>query len=157
MMEQPPRGGRLGRTALNAVLGHYAAHPPADRSLPALPETARIVLAAQPYIDRNLGKPIPVSALASSANTSPRTLYRDFSAVLGDTPQGYIRRLRLHRVRRRILAADDPARTILAAARRTGLENNMGRLAAHYRELFGESSSVTLARRRAHSEDTRLT
>ena len=145
-------GSNLGHAALGAILAHYAADPTAGRPPAALPEPARIVRAAQAHIDRNLGAPILVGALAAAADTSSRTLYRAFAAVLGDTPQGYIRRLRLHRVRRRILAADDPARTVLAAARRTGLESDMGRLAVHYRELFGELPSATLARRRAHVE-----
>jgi AraC-like DNA-binding protein len=145
-------GRSLGHAALGAILAHYAADPAGGRPLAALPEPARIVRAAHAYIERNLSAPILVGALAEAADTSPRTLYRAFSAVLGDTPQGYIRRLRLHCVRRRILAADDPARTVLAAARRTGLESDMGRLAVHYRMLFGESPSATLARRRAHME-----
>ena len=152
----PSARSGLGRAALDAMLAHYMLDPAGRRPLPALSEAARSVRAARACVDRDPGAPISVEALAAAAGTSRRTLYRAFARVLGDTPQGYVRRLRLHHVRRRLLAPDAPARTVAAAARRSGLESDLGRLAGHYLALFGEPPSATLARRRAHVEETGL-
>lgn len=145
---------RIGRDALRVILNHYAAQPLQDA--PELAGDARVVRLAEDYIRHNLASPISTSELVAAAGTSPRSLYRAFGAVLGDTPQGHVRRLRLHCVRRRLLATDQPTCTVVDAARRLGLARDMGRLSLHYRELFGEPPSATLARRRAYVEGARL-
>jgi AraC-like DNA-binding protein len=130
----------------------HAATLPIGRSAEPVTGHARLVQAADRHIRRDLGAPISTAALAEAAETSRRSLYRAFATVFGETPQGYVRRLRLHRVRARLLAPDSPAVTVTSAAERLGFEHDMGRLASRYRELFGETPSATLARRRMRSD-----
>lgn len=146
----------LGRTALMAILEHYMTHPPKRDNAGDLRGGARIVHLAQAFIRDNLAAPITTEALADAAETSPRSLYRAFSTILGDTPQGYVRRLRLHRVRHRLLSASQPACSIVAAARPLGLDGDMGRLSVRYRTLFGEPPSATLAERRLRDKSLKL-
>lgn len=117
---------------------------------------AGIVRRARAYIEGNLGSPIAADALAAAIGVPRRTLYRAFAEVLGDTPNGFIRRLRLHVVRQRLLLASPPACTVRAAARPLRLDTDMGRLSLRYRELFGELPSATLARQRLGPSDAFL-
>lgn len=152
--DAPAWPGPIGQAMLAAVLPHLALAPAAA----AARETGatRIVAAALDYIADNLASPITTEALAAAAATPRRTLYRAFADVLGDTPQGHVRRLRLHCIRRRLLAPDQPACTVVAAARSLGLDHDMGRLSQRYRALFGEPPSATLARRHSAVEAAQL-
>jgi transcriptional regulator GlxA family with amidase domain len=82
--------------------------------------------------------------IASAAYTSRRTLYRAFADILDDTPQTYVRRLRLHRIREDLASDAEKACTITIVANQWGI-SELGRLAGWYRELFGERPSETLA------------
>lgn len=148
-------GGSAGACGIGWLVKHAAMVPPGG-SGGAVAGLAGLVHAADERIRRDLGAPVSTAALAEAAGTSPRTLYRAFAAVFGDTPQGYVRRLRLHRVRARLLAPDEPATTVTRAAERLGFEHDMGRLSVRYRALFGETPSATLARRRARERRRQL-
>jgi transcriptional regulator GlxA family with amidase domain len=117
-------------------------------------EQARIVRDARQYIRKNIARPISLEALTTAAHTSPRTLFRAFSEVLGDTPQNYVRRLRLHRIRRELLSKCET--TVSAAAHHWGIGQDMGRFSRNYRNLFGENPSSTLAQGRALRLDDTL-
>ena len=117
---------------------------------------ARIVHRAREYIRENLTAPISMDELAQVAETSRRTLHRAFLEVLGDTPQRFVRRLRLHRIRRELVSGAGVGRTIGAVARSWGAGTDLGRLAARYQQLFGESPSTTLANRHRRSRSETL-
>ncbi|PZQ46246.1 MAG: ethanolamine operon regulator [Rhodovulum sulfidophilum] len=108
---------------------------------------ARIFSQARRYIEEHLDAPIPVEALAAAASTSRRSLHRAFLSMVGETPQAYVRRLRLHRFRYDLAAEAEASCTVTMAATRWGM-GEFGRIAGRYRELFGELPSETLARRR---------
>jgi AraC-like DNA-binding protein len=105
----------------------------------------RIVARARAFIHEHLDQPLSVEMIASAAATSPRTLHRAFHTVLDETPYSYVLKLRLHRIRHELVTDAEAACTITMAAQRWNVAA-MGRLAAWYRDLFGELPSQTLKR-----------
>ena len=67
---------------------------------------------------------------------------------MGETPQQFILNLRLNRIRRELVhSEEEEERTVTVVSMRWGI-TELGRLAARYREQFGELPSETLRRRR---------
>ncbi|HEY7296905.1 MAG TPA: helix-turn-helix domain-containing protein [Xanthobacteraceae bacterium] len=133
------RQPEIGRAMLRMVVSHYLRLPPSEDGRVHLQRPARIVHRAREYIRENLTAPISIDALAAAAETSRRTLYRVFLEVLEDAPQSYVRRLRLHRIRRELISATEATCTVSAAGRHWGFGGDMDRLSGTYRELFGET------------------
>jgi AraC family transcriptional regulator len=73
-------------------------------------EYARRIGAALQFIDANLGDDIPLATLATVACFSPFHFHRIFSALVGEPPAEYVRRLRLEKAAR--LLAFDPSSTV---------------------------------------------
>jgi len=84
--------------------------------------------------------------LCAQAGVSQRTLEYAFRERLGVSPMEFVRRLRLHGVRRALLAASRGDETVASIAMTFGFYQ-LGRFAAQYRALFGELPSATLTRR----------
>lgn len=144
---------RIGDRLLWAIIGCYAEAGEADIVQPS--GQGQIVREACKYIGRNLAGAISTDALSDATSASRRTLFRAFSKLLGDTPQDYIRRLRLHRIRRDLISMTTT--TVSGAAHQWGVGQDLGRFSRDYRELFGENPSVTLALgRELQRNDTRL-
>ncbi|MGY4230751.1 AraC-like DNA-binding protein [Bradyrhizobium sp. USDA 4503] len=137
----------IGRRMLRTLVCHYAQLPDIGDGRMRPVGQALIVHEARDYIRRHLTSTISVDDIARAAQTSPRTLFRAFSEILGDTPRDYIRRLRLHRIRRELLS--NRTTTVSLAAQNWGMAGDLGRLSKNYRELFGEFPSSTLASARA--------
>lgn len=74
-----------------------------------------------------------------------RTLTRGFRNRHGVGPIGYLRRLRLDRAFRDLLAADPAKATVTEIAFKYGFYS-LGRFSAAYRRAFDESPSETLRR-----------
>ncbi|MGY4472807.1 helix-turn-helix domain-containing protein [Bradyrhizobium sp. USDA 3364] len=147
LFEPRPTGGNkltIGNELLCVVLNHYATFPQIRRGQVHPGGAAEIVLTAREYIRRNLDRPISVDILSEVAGTSRRNLYRVFSEVLGDTPQRYVRRLRLHQIRRELISLSG-THTVSDAAHNWRMGSDLGRLSRNYRQLFGENPSATLA------------
>jgi len=106
----------------------------------------RIVARARGYIDAHLDSPIAIEDLVSASYASRRTLYRAFAETLDETPQSYILKLRLNRIRADLAEQHEAMRTVTVVSNRWGIPE-LGRLAARYREQFGELPRETLARR----------
>ncbi|MBZ5538496.1 MAG: AraC family transcriptional regulator [Acidobacteriia bacterium] len=66
-------------------------------SLRTQKEYARRVNAALDFIDSNLAEEISLAKLASIACFSPYHFHRIFSALVGEPPAEYVRRLRLEK------------------------------------------------------------
>jgi AraC-like DNA-binding protein len=92
------------------------------------------------YLRDNLERKIVLSDLVRAAGISQRTLQKQFRQVLGISPVGYLRRLRLIAARQEILHADCASITDIAT--RFGY-SHLGRFAADYRRCFGETPSAT--------------
>lgn len=136
----------LRETMLPAVLAHFWRYPEGGGERVDPRGRARIVRRALDYIRENLAEPLSMEVLVRETETPRRTLYRAFVDILDDTPQGFIRRLRLHRIRRELILG--AGRGIAPVARAWGTGTDLGRMAARYETLFGESPSMTLAARR---------
>jgi AraC-like DNA-binding protein len=109
-----------------------------------------VVRRARTYILEHLAESITPDTLAQAALTSRRTLFRAFAEILGDTPQVYVMRLRLHRIRHDLASDEERACTVALIANQWGI-SELGRMARRYRDLFGEFPSDTLAKERPHT------
>jgi AraC-like DNA-binding protein len=113
----PGRGGTGPRpAALQRALAHIEAHADLDPTL---------------------------DDIAAAAGVSARTLQQAFRKHLGSTPLGHLRRVRLERVHRDLLAADPARDTVGRIAGRWGFTDG-GRFARAYREVHGQPPSRTL-------------
>jgi len=89
--------------------------------------------------------PLHVTDLCVAAGVSERTLEYAFNEVMGLTPVNYLIRLRLHRVRQALLAANHGSSTVSAEALRWGFWH-FGEFSRAYKKCFGELPSKTLRR-----------
>lgn len=137
-------GGVAVNELLSALIDHLGRSPTDHTRRVSRNQHARIVHRARTYIHEHLAEPISLDAIEAAAFTSRRTLYRAFADILNDTPQTYVRRLRLHRIREGLAGDAEKACTITIIANQWGI-SELGRLAGWYRELFGERPSETLA------------
>jgi AraC-like DNA-binding protein len=103
----------------------------------------RIVDAAERHAITHAGERVQVSDLCRVADVSERTLEGAFMEVTGMSPVAYLRRLRLHRVREELLAAEPRSTRVSAAALKWGFWH-FGEFSRAYKQCFGESPSVTL-------------
>ena len=87
-----------------------------------------------------------VSDLCRVAGVSERTLEYAFRDVMGMTPVTYLIRLRLHRVRRALLAATQGTTTVSIEALDWGFWH-FGEFSRAYKDCFGELPSDTLRQR----------
>jgi AraC-like DNA-binding protein len=83
--------------------------------------------------------------LAAEVHLSVRALQEGFQRDLDTTPMRYLHRIRLHRAREVLQAADRDATTVGAVAVGLGILHR-GRFAAAYQAAFGEKPSATLNR-----------
>ena len=83
--------------------------------------------------------------LAGILEVSRRTLYYAFNQWLGMGPNAYFEILRLHGVRKRLLAGKAPITRVTDVANELGF-NHLGRFSGQYYRLFGEYPRETLAR-----------
>jgi AraC-like DNA-binding protein len=85
------------------------------------------------------------TTLSAVAGVSPRTLEYAFRENLGLSPGAFVRQLRLHALRRELLANRLGESSVTELAYHLGF-TQLGRLAGDYRRVFGELPSATLAR-----------
>jgi AraC-like DNA-binding protein len=99
---------------------------------------------AAEFIDAHAGRPVTATEIAAAAGVTARALQYAFRRHYETTPTGYLRRVRLERAQRQLLAAD-PATgaTVAEIARRWGWANPAN-FAAAYQKQYGVSPSHTL-------------
>ena len=97
------------------------------------------IIAAQDTARLNIGN------LVEQLGVSRRTLENAFCDGLGISPAAFLKAMRLQRLNRALLSADDESVRISELARSNGF-NHLGQLASDYRAMFGELPSVTLGR-----------
>jgi AraC family ethanolamine operon transcriptional activator len=90
-------------------------------------------------------EPLCIADICQLAGVSERSLSRAFREVGDTTAYRHLQVLRLNELRQALLSESEPG-TVTEVALRFGF-SEFGRLAAHYRILFGESPSDS--RRRA--------
>jgi AraC-like DNA-binding protein len=104
-----------------------------------------IVKTVEAYALSHVGDLLHVSDLCRATGVSERTLEYAFKEIMGLTPVAYVIRLRLHQVRRALLAATQGSATVSAVALDWGFWH-FGEFSRAYRECFGELPSDTLRR-----------
>jgi AraC-like DNA-binding protein len=104
----------------------------------------RHVRRAEEFIAANLGEPIGIEEIVAASGASMRSLYDGFRRFRGTSPMEFLRTLRLGRVRADLARAGPGTRVSDVAA--TWGFYQFGRFAAQYRQLYGETPSVTLRR-----------
>ena len=92
-----------------------------------------------------LAAPLSMDRLAGTLDVSKRTLFYSFNEWLEMGPHAYFDILRLHHVRKRLLAGTKTTTSVTAAANEMGF-SHLGRFAGRYYRFFGEHPSETLAR-----------
>lgn len=105
-----------------------------------------IVKAVEDYAMAHTGDRLYVTDLCKFASVSERTLENVFKEVLGLTPMTYLARLRLHRVREALLAANPGSSTVSTEALNWGFWH-FGEFSRAYKQCFGELPSDTLRRK----------
>lgn len=139
----PQSADALGRRFLTALIEHLAREPSRKSEHSAAAQHRRIVERARQFIVAHLDMPLSIEAISEAAFASRRTLHRAFVEVLGETPQSYVRKLRLNRIRHDLATESEARCTITIIANRWGI-SELGRLSGWYRELFGELPSQTV-------------
>ncbi|MFM8365588.1 MAG: helix-turn-helix domain-containing protein, partial [Verrucomicrobiota bacterium] len=94
-----------------------------------------VVLEAWEIFESKLGGDLNMPDIAERSDISSRTLEYAFKEIVGRTPIGFFKVMRLHRARRLILSGDVP--TVRDAATRCGIRH-FGRFSIDYRLQFGE-------------------
>ncbi len=133
--------GRLGALALLEL------YPVVSSSLPPellLPKNGHVRLAVE-YVHEHAHLPITTSDLAQVANLSLRALQHAFQRVFGTSPNAYLRRVRLDRIRDALLQGDPATTNIAEVAREWGFAH-AGRFSATYQQRHGEYPRQTLRR-----------
>jgi AraC-like DNA-binding protein len=125
-----------------------AAAPARDKGLPRRSQAMLARLAE--FIRANEDRPISLGELCAVAGCSSKTLETLFRRALGETPNRYLRRWRMWRVREALSTADPAATTVSEVAVAYGFWE-LGRFAVAYRAAFGESPSQTLRGRQGRA------
>ncbi len=115
---------------------------PHDRTRQAHSE---IIQAAENYAIAHAAQQVHVADLCEAAGVSERTLQYAFRELLGMTPMAFLKRLRLHEVRKSLRAASPSSTTVTKEALRRGYWH-FGDFSRAYKQCFGESPSDTLRR-----------
>ncbi|TQS45153.1 helix-turn-helix transcriptional regulator [Cryptosporangium phraense] len=115
---------------------------PRDRP-EATPHTVRRAVA---FIEANPHVDVSVADIAQASHVGVRALQNAFRRHLDTTPMAYLRRVRLDRAHRDLLAGDPALTTVAKVAARWGFADH-SRFTAAYRDAYGCPPSVTLRRR----------
>ncbi|SDG22205.1 helix-turn-helix transcriptional regulator [Klenkia brasiliensis] len=95
------------------------------------------------HIDASADLETTLDDIAAAAGVSARALQLAFRRHLRTTPLGHLRRVRLGRAHRDLLAADPSLDTVARVAGRWGF-TDAGRFARAYQEVYGQPPSRTL-------------
>jgi AraC family ethanolamine operon transcriptional activator len=142
---EPSNGSWLQTDLLSLLIEALAQTAEDGTSLPPPPARIELVKQAQDWMALHQGQSISLDGLCREVCTSRRSLIQGFQDHLGMGPMAYVRILRLHSVRQRLLRADPGEIQIGPLAEAWGFYN-AGHFAANYRRLFGETPRVTLQR-----------
>ncbi|WP_091583144.1 AraC family transcriptional regulator [Mesorhizobium qingshengii] len=126
---------------------HAVAHdrdPRIDRSSGRLLRQART---AENFIHTHIREEIPIIRLCREVGVSRRQLEYAFRTTFGVSPSEFIRALRLNEARRQLATARKNDLSVTRVAMDVGIAH-LGRFAARYRSLFGESPKETMLRAR---------
>lgn len=101
---------------------------------------------AEEYICANLKNPVTRDTLAEVSGSSIRSLSRIFQQKHGMGPMTFLRRRRLEAIYLDLLRAEPGSTTVTQVATSYGF-SHFGKFAIEYKTAFGESPSVSLAKK----------
>jgi len=133
--------GRLGALSLLELYPQQASPLPAELLLPA---NARLRAAVE-HIHEHAHLPVTSHDVAEASGMTIRALQAAFHKHFDLTPNGYLRRVRLERVREELLAAAPDTTSVSEVALHWGFAH-AGRFSAAYAAQFGEYPRDTLRR-----------
>ena len=116
----------------------------------ARPSSVHIVWACKRYAASVRYQRVTLNDLSKAAGVSERRVRDAFCDCHGMSPTAYLRVAALREVRRTLLEGPLVRDAVTRAALDLGFWH-LGRFAGHYRSLFGESPSETVARARARA------
>jgi AraC-like DNA-binding protein len=108
---------------------------------------SRTVRRAEAFVRSHISEGVSIAQLSTVAGVSERSLRNAFYDVYTTSPKRYITLWQLHQVRRTLQTNGGAAATVTNAATCHGFFE-LGRFAAAYKSLFGETPSETLQRAR---------
>lgn len=114
--------------------------PPRD----SLRNRAHLVRRAEGWMREHLGEAVQMPDICLALRVSRRELEYAFRTVLDQSPRDYLQALRLNAIRRTLRQARKDA-SIVDIAFDHGI-THLGRFAAHYRTIFGETPRQTRER-----------
>ncbi len=104
---------------------------------------SHIIKTVVTYAELNIEDPLYVSDLCRVAGVSERTLQYAFQEIMKTTPMGYLKLLKLHRVRDELRAASRGSTTVTKLALKWGFWH-FGDFSQAYKKCFHELPSETL-------------
>ena len=141
LFRSPLTATNFEQTLISGLLDSQPNSAVEQSSPPAV--SSRAVRRALQLIDGEPGRAWRVADLAEQAGVSVRALQESFRRDLGVTPLEQVRRTRLERARRDLLAADRGAVSVTDIAARWGFFH-LGRFSQAYRSAYQELPSQTL-------------
>ena len=117
-----------------------------------LPGGSSAVRKVEEFIAANWDKPLDIEGMATLAQVSARSLFRQFKKDRGCSPAEFAKRIRLNRARE-MLERCDEGTSVVQIALKCGFQNP-GHFARDFRLVFGELPSETLKRGRPASPPT---
>lgn len=105
----------------------------------------RIVRAAEERFAEAMGNPVSLADLCAATGVSKSVLYLAFQNWCGEPPIAYFHKRRLSNVRARLINTEHRRGAVKRAALSVGL-TELGRFSHDYKQLYGESPSITLTR-----------
>ena len=118
------------------------------RAIEALPETVEhqdIAARLDALLQTEPGQSLPIAKIRAALGVTAASLRVSCEEQLGMGPTEYVHRWRMQLIHRTLLSGIADAASISAVAQRYGFRG-LGRFAAKYRAVYGESPSATLQR-----------
>lgn len=126
--------------AAAAVPDDVSAGPAGAGRPESSPATLRRAVA---FIDEHVGQDLTAVDIAAASFVTVRAVQLAFRRYLGTTPREYLRRVRLERAHRDLIAADPARDSVTAVAYRRGFASP-SRFASYYHRAYGTTPSRTL-------------
>lgn len=140
----PEAAASFASDLAEAARGLMRAMQPAAGPERAAAANTRIVARAQAFAEAVLLRPVYNDELCQAVGVSSTRLSVAFHAVLGLSPQRYLKLRRLTLLRHALQRRDGPQELVKSVCHRHGFWH-LGQLATDYRALFRETPSETMA------------
>lgn len=124
------------------VMDSFRSYQP-DASCPPLPQRLKIFLKARDLLYRDEFEAVSIPLLAKSVGVSERALSYSFRSAVDQSPQTFLRTLRLNRARSFIIRHRTKLDNVVTEAAVTYGFWHLGRFSAYYKAQFGEYPSQT--------------